>query len=140
MQGKKTTIHDKQTFLEALKKRKGIVTLACKEVSLSPMTFYKWLKVDPKFAQEADEIRDVEIGIIAEDRLAEAIIVKGDLNAVKFYLQSRNRKYMQKIQTETCEDPTKSTELRCFGKRSANAGKSPPKSISGSTRTSFRTP
>ncbi len=107
MQGKKTTIHDKQAFLEALKKRKGIVTLACKEVSLSPMTFYKWLKVDPKFEQKADEIREVEIGIIAEDRLAEAIIVKGDLNAVKFYLQSRNRKYMQKIQTETYEDPTK---------------------------------
>ena len=71
------------------------------------MTFYKWLKVDPKFEQEADEIREVEIGIIAEDRLAEAIIVKGDMNAVKFYLQSRNRKYMQKIQTETYEDPTK---------------------------------
>lgn len=107
MQGKKTTIHDKQAFLEALKKRRGIVTLACKEVNLSPMTFYKWLKVDSKFAQEADEIRDVEIGIIAEDRLAEAIIVRGDLNAVKFYLQSRNRKYMPKIQTEIYEDPTK---------------------------------
>jgi hypothetical protein len=107
MQGKKTTAKDKFNFLEALKKRKGIVTLACKEVNLSPMTFYKWVADDSKFAQEADQIRDVEIGIIAEDRLAEAIIVRGDLNAVKFYLQSRNRKYMQKIQTEPFEDPTK---------------------------------
>ncbi len=101
MQGKKTTAKDKQNFLEALEKRKGIVILACKEVKLSRMTFYKWMVDDAKFAQEADQIRDVEIGIIAEDRLAEAIIIRGDLNAVKFYLQSRNRKYMQKIQTET---------------------------------------
>ncbi len=107
MQGKKTTKQDKQAFLEALRRRKGIVTLACKEVQLSSHTFYKWMADDTEFAQQADEIREVEIGIIAEDRLAEAIIVRGDLNAVKFYLQSRNRKYMQKIQTEAYEDPTK---------------------------------
>lgn len=107
MQGKKTTKQDKLAFLEALKRRKGIVTLACKEVQLSSHTFYKWMADDTVFAKQADEIRDTELGIIAEDRLAEAIIVRGDLNAVKFYLQSRNRKYMQKIQTESFEDPTK---------------------------------
>lgn len=107
MQGKKATKGDKKAFLEFLQKRKGIVTLACKEAGINPVTFYRWQNSDPEFAQEADQIRDVEIGIIAEDRLAEAIIVRGDLNAVKFYLQSRNRKYMQKIQTESFEDPTK---------------------------------
>jgi len=107
MQGKKATKSDKKAFLEFLRKRKGIVTLACKEADINPVTFYRWESGDPEFAQEANEIRDVEIGIIAEDRLAEAIIIRGDLNAVKFYLQSRNRKYMQKIQTETYEDPTK---------------------------------
>lgn len=107
MQGKKATKGDKKAFLELLQKRKGIVTLACKEAGINPVTFYRWQSSDPEFAQDADQIRDVEIGIIAEDRLAEAIIVRGDLNAVKFYLQSRNRKYMQKIQTESFKDPTK---------------------------------
>jgi hypothetical protein len=47
----------------------------------------------------------VEIGIIAEDRLAEAIIVNKDMNMVRFYLQTRNHKYMMKQQLQF-EDPT----------------------------------
>ena len=81
MQGKKATKGDKKAFLGLLQKRRGIVTLACREAGINPVTFYRWQNSDPEFAQEADQIRDVEIGIIAEDRLAEAIIVKGDLNA-----------------------------------------------------------
>ena len=71
MQGKKTTTRDKKLFLEALQRRKGIVTLACKEVNISSMTFYRWQKDDPDFYQKSEEIRYIEIGIIAEDRLAE---------------------------------------------------------------------
>ena len=106
MQGKKTTAKDKKKFLEALRKRKGIVTLACKDVGLSSMTFYRWQKNDQKFYKDSEEIRDSELGIIAEDRLAEAIIVNKDMSMVRFYLQSRNGKYTPKLQTQV-EDPTK---------------------------------
>ena len=105
MQGKKTTIRDKKRFLEALQRRKGVVTLACKEVGISSMTFYRWQKDDPDFYEKSEEIRYVEIGIIAEDRLAEAIIVNKDMNMVRFYLQTRNHKYMMKQQVQF-EDPT----------------------------------
>ncbi len=106
MQGKKTTAKDKQIFLEALKKRKGIVTLACKEAKISPMTFYKWQKEDSEFYDKSEEIREIEIGIVAEDRMAEAIIFHKDMNMVRFYLQSRNKKYVRKLETEL-QDPTK---------------------------------
>ena len=106
MQGKKATKRDKKKFLEALSKRKGIVTLACKDVGISSMTFYRWQKSDPDFYAESEKVREVEIGIIAEDRMAEAIIVNKDMAMVRFYLQSRNSKYIQKLQTQL-EDPTK---------------------------------
>jgi len=105
MQGKKGTKRDKKKFLEALKRRHGIVTLACKDVGISSMTFYRWQKVDPDFMQESEEVRDIEIGIIAEDRLAEAIIVNKDMAMVRFYLQSRSSKYTPKLQAEV-HDPT----------------------------------
>ncbi len=106
MLGKQHTIKAKKKFLEALKKRRGIVTLACKEADVSPMTFYRWQNDDSEFYQLSEEIRDVEIGIIAEDRLAEYIIVHKDPNMIRFYLQSRSRKYIQRLQMQT-EDPTK---------------------------------
>lgn len=106
MLGKPHTIKAKKKFLEALKKRRGIVTLACKEADVSPMTFYRWQNDDPEFYQMSEEIRDVEIGIIAEDRLAEYIIVHKDPNMIRFYLQSRSRKYIQRLQMQT-EDPSK---------------------------------
>lgn len=105
MQGKKTTARDKKKFLEALKRRHGIVTLACKDVGISTMTFYRWQKSDADFYQQSEEIRDIEIGIIAEDRLAEAIIVNKDMSMVRFYLQSRSAKYTPKLHTEV-SDPT----------------------------------
>ncbi|MBT4936813.1 hypothetical protein HON22_02745 [Candidatus Peregrinibacteria bacterium] len=114
MQGKKTTKQDKNRFLETLTRRHGIVSLACKEAGISNRTFYNWCERDPEFAEQAEEIREIEIGIIAEDRMAEAIIVHKDMAMVRFYLQSRNRKYMQKIQTEI-HDPTKElADLLCL--------------------------
>jgi hypothetical protein len=106
MQGKKGTKKDKEKFLKALAKRKGIVTLACKEAGIDPKTFYNWQKTDPDFYQQSEETRDIEIGIVAEDVLAEAIIAKRDTNMVKFYLQSRNKRYMPKLQTEEVKDET----------------------------------
>ena len=115
MQGKKATQLDKKRFLEALSRRHGIVSLACREAGISNRTFYNWCARDSEFSEQAEEIRDIEIGIIAEDRMAEAIIVHKDMAMVRFYLQSRNRKYMQKIQTEIYEDPTKAlADLLCL--------------------------
>jgi len=114
MQGKKSTKRDKKRFLKALSRRHGIVSLACKEVGISNRTFYNWCERDPEFAEQAEEIREIEIGIIAEDRMAEAIIVHKDMAMVRFYLQSRNRKYIQKLQTEL-HDPTKElADLLCL--------------------------
>lgn len=106
MLGKPHTIKAKKRFLEALKKRRGIVTLACKEADITPMTFYRWQNDDPEFYQQSEEIRYVEIGIIAEDRMAEYIIVHKDPNMIRFYLQSRSQKYIQKLQVKD-EDPSK---------------------------------
>ena len=114
MQGKKATKRDKKRFLEALSRRHGIVSLACKEAGISSRTFYNWCDRDAEFAEQAEEIREIEIGIIAEDRMAEAIIVHKDMAMVRFYLQSRNRKYIQKLQTEV-HDPTKElADLLCL--------------------------
>lgn len=114
MQGKKTTPRDKKRFLDAFKRRHGIVTLACNDAGISNFTFYKWMRDDLEFAEQAEEIREIEIGIIAEDRMAEAIIVHKDMAMVRFYLQSRNRKYIQKLQTEV-HDPTKElADLLCL--------------------------
>ncbi len=106
MQGKKGTKQDKAKFLKALQKRKGIVSLACADVGIDRKTFYNWQKDDSDFLKQSEEIREIEIGIIAEDRLAEAIIEHKDMAMVRFYLQSRSAKYTPKLQT-SLEDPTK---------------------------------
>ena len=89
----------KESFIEVLKQRRGIVLIACREIGINPITFYRWQNSDPDFYKRTEEIRDAEIGTIAEDQMCRAII-NGDMNMVRFYLQARNRKYAQRQQIE----------------------------------------
>ena len=90
---------DKDNFLVKLHERKGIVTLACKDIGISPVTYHRW-KQDKVFIAKAEEIIDGQIGTIAEDRLSEAIIVNKDMAMVRFYLGARSWKYKQKAELE----------------------------------------
>ena len=111
MRTPETTAKNKKRFLIALAKRFGIVSLACDDVGINRATFYDWKQTDEQFALEAENIREREIGSIAEDRLAEAIIVDKNVNMVKFYLQARVPKYKPKQEVDLKATGTVSHEL-----------------------------
>lgn len=62
----------KKAVLEALELHKGIVSTACKAVSMPRSTFYSWLKDDADFKVAVEEIQEVAIDYV-EGKLFEKI-------------------------------------------------------------------
>ena len=53
--------HTKKAILEALEKSLGVVTTACKKVSINRSTFYKYLKEDQEFAKQVKDIENIAL-------------------------------------------------------------------------------
>ena len=93
----------KESMIQALEASLGVVTTACKKVDLPRSTFYKWIKEDAKFAEQAKDITNIALDF-AESHLHKQI---GDDNtaATIFYLKTKgkNRGYVEKQQIEINE-------------------------------------
>ena len=85
----KTEQH-KKAIIEALEKSLGVVTTACKKVGVGRTTFYGWLKDDPEFAQQVNEIQEIAIDFV-ESKLFKNI-EKGKTAEIIFYLKSKAKK------------------------------------------------
>lgn len=62
----------KKEILEALITKNGIVSEACKSISLARSTFYKWINEDEDFKKTVADIEDVAIDYV-ESKLFEKI-------------------------------------------------------------------
>lgn len=80
----------KRAFLEAMQKHLGNVSESSKEVGIDRNTYYNWLKSDPKFAAEIDNIAESCIDF-AESQLFKQIS-EGNSTSTIFYLKTKGKK------------------------------------------------
>lgn len=79
----------KKAFIQALNSSYGIIYVACAAVKISRTTYYNWYNEDPEFKREADEVLQCQAEFV-EGKLLESI-KNGDVQAQKFYLQTKGR-------------------------------------------------
>ncbi len=79
----------KKDFINALNSSYGIIYIACAAVKISRGTYYNWYNEDPEFRKEADEVLQCQAEFV-EGKLLESI-KNGDVQAQKFYLQTKGR-------------------------------------------------
>jgi predicted DNA-binding transcriptional regulator AlpA len=98
---------DKETFLEKFKETKGIISSACDAVGISRMTFYRWKKDDPEFADKCNEIEEASIDYV-ESKLIENID-QNKTSEILFYLKTKgkNRGYVERQEIQTDGFPDK---------------------------------
>ena len=53
---KSTKVQKKKLMLEILRIQLGIVSIACRQVGISRETHYRWIKEDPKYKKEVEDI------------------------------------------------------------------------------------
>ena len=82
--------HKKKAMIEALEKSLGIVTTACKTVSISRDTHYRWLKDDPEYKKAVDDIENIALDF-AESQLHKQI-QKGEVTSTIFFLKTKGKK------------------------------------------------
>ena len=106
------TQHTKKRLLEALEKSLGIVTTACEEVGVNRWTYYDYLKKDPKFKKQVEELADVALDY-AESQLHKNI-GDGKEASIIFYLKTkgRNRGYIEKIEQANTHQFIDSIEVK----------------------------
>lgn len=80
----------RRDFLEAMRKHLGNITESSKEVGIDRGTYYNWLKSDPKFAAEIDNIAESCIDF-AESQLFKQIS-EGNSTSTIFYLKTKGKK------------------------------------------------
>src|SRR3989337_2849294 len=66
------TAQRKKRLLEELEKSHAIITMACKNVGLSPETFYQYYRNDSKFAASVEQIKENAVDY-TESKLFELI-------------------------------------------------------------------
>ena len=77
------TEHHKKAILEALEQSLGVVTSACKKIGIGRTTFYGWLKEDPEFKKQVDDISNIALDF-AESQLHQQIKKEHQRNNILF--------------------------------------------------------
>ena len=80
----------KELLLVALEKHLGIVTSACKEVSISRDRFYTYYNTDEEFKKKVDSINDYTLDF-AETQLLKKI-KDGSERSILFYMRYKGKK------------------------------------------------
>lgn len=83
------TEHKKKEVLDALEKTLGIVTTACKMVGIGRTQFYEWLKTDPEFREQVEDIQNITLDFV-ESKL-HGQIKQENTTAIIFYLKTRGK-------------------------------------------------
>jgi hypothetical protein len=96
----------KKAVIVALEKSLGVVTQACKNASVSRTQYYQWLKDDPEFKKQTDEI--AEIAIDFAESVLHSLITEKSVPCTIFYLKTKGKKrgYVE-TQEMTISEPNK---------------------------------
>lgn len=84
------TKYAKKKMLGILEKSLGIVTTACRAAGLSRTQFYEWVRSDPDFKKDVDEMEEIALDF-AESKL-HGLIDGNDTAATIFFLKCRAKK------------------------------------------------
>jgi hypothetical protein len=84
------TVQQKKEVLKALEKSLGIVTVACRNSSVSRTQFYVWLKEDEDFARAVKDMDNLALDF-AESKLHEQISNNIPTSTI-FYLKTKGKK------------------------------------------------
>jgi hypothetical protein len=92
------TKKNKKLILDELEKNKGIVTIACKRIGITPKTFYRWIEADKEFAEQVDDVEWDQRSYV-ESKLIKKI-AGDDITAIIFYLKCNHPKYKPKSEID----------------------------------------
>jgi hypothetical protein len=86
----------KTTMLQALVKKLGIVTEAAKDAGISRNTHYEWLKHDPEYKQQVDDLDNITLDFV--EGALHSKIKDGDTTAIIFFLKTKGKRrgYIEK--------------------------------------------
>lgn len=95
--------HTKKALVEALEKSLGVVSTACKAAGISRDTHYRWLKEDPEYKAQVEELSEVAIDF-AESHLHK-LIKDGNPAATIFFLKTKgkSRGYVERQEIAVAE-------------------------------------
>lgn len=95
--------HTKKALIEALEKSLGVVSTACKAAGVSRDTHYRWLKEDPEYKDQVEELAEVAVDF-AESHLHK-LIKDGNPAATIFFLKTKgkNRGYIERQEIAVAE-------------------------------------
>jgi hypothetical protein len=91
----------KKALVEHLRKM-PLAQYACEKAGVSRATYYRWLKEDLVFAQEADEATregNNLVSDVAESRLI-SLLRDGNLGAIALWLKHRHPAYRSKLEVQ----------------------------------------
>lgn len=89
---------EKAELLAALQANSGIIASACRACNLSRNTYYRFYEEDPKFREQADDVKELQ------KDFAESLILKkmkeGDTTMIIFYAktQMKDRGYSERVE------------------------------------------
>ena len=83
-------------FLVVFEAQMGMITKACKVFGCTTADVWRRLRTDEQFKKKYEQIRKAKL-LEVEDKLFEAIN-KGDVSAIKFYLQCNGYAPSQKVE------------------------------------------
>ena len=83
-------LHTKKALLSALESSLGVVTMACRSVGVSRVTFYKYVNEDAEFAAAVADIEDIALDF-AESQLHKQI-KEGNTTATIFFLKTKGKR------------------------------------------------
>jgi hypothetical protein len=87
---KQTDKLKKRMFLEALRKNLFIVTAACEATGIARQRYYDWLKIDPQFKADVENLQDMQIDFVETQLLKR--IKEGSDSSIQFYLKTKGKK------------------------------------------------
>lgn len=90
-----------KTFIAAFQSNLGIVTKTCKALKITTQTYYRWRKLYPEFAREADAVEDFVLDEV--EHVAHQMIIEDRNPAMTiFYLKTKGKKrgYIEKTEIE----------------------------------------
>lgn len=81
-------------------KTSPIVEVACARVGISRTTHYRWMRQDPKYADEVYKAMDEGIAVISDNAETQLVnlIKNGSLGAIVYWLRHRHSAYANRLQ------------------------------------------
>lgn len=89
----------KANFINELKARLGLIQLTCEATGISHDTVRNWARTDPEFLAATTNIGEYTLDVV-EQKFLSAIVEKGDITAMIFYLKTKGKQrgYSQRVE------------------------------------------